>query len=259
MAHTIRRFREWLRDDEVPHDLGEYVVGVIFYAWFVLFLLHQAMDTDADPLVGIGWFTVVAAAGLALGYTLLTRFWRRWMFWRSPRAERPSVGTKLAEFAIVVAAVGPLFIALHVMLVATGHVAPEPDLLPRQLLMHSAEYLGWQLLDAVPVLDLTGSFELTPRAGYSGTADGVLLVAWKALLITPLVGLLVSAVRPAASPGSAVVTPVAPGPHGWPTSAASPASPASSTPSPGPPESSTPSPGPSAAAPSLGEDAGRIE
>lgn len=139
-----------------------------------------------DPDVSRSWFFAIFGLATAVSVAAVTGFWRRWAIWRLPPRE-----SAWRIFLSTAGALGMLTIAFAFATL----VAAEKDYIGArgQASLASIEtFYLWNFLDAVPVLEIPDtlnwqepSFEVTDHAG------GGLLLAYKVLVIVPVIGALV--------------------------------------------------------------------
>ena len=177
-------------------DFGGIAVGAFLYAFGIYGMMQLAVGHDrSESLVIVGWVTVGIGGVIAIAYLVMTGFWRRWVFWQPVAGDNSRLERKIAELVIVVTTLGVLFGALMSMFVLYGWIEPKGEMVQDSLVQASTIFLGWHLLDAVPVLDITGSFDLKPAVTFHGWPSGALLVGFKGLLLAPSISLLLEMFR----------------------------------------------------------------
>jgi len=156
-------------------------------------VVHKVQEYDAHRV-----FYPVMMAGLtafALWWVMRqTGLWERWAFWKS---DRVGSGRALVVSAILVLVLlTEVFTAVTVVLLtqdaitARGGNLTDADVYWRTELL----YL-WQFVDSIPAIDATSTLNWKPPYHLEGISGGSLLLAFKVLVLLPIVGLIVDFIR----------------------------------------------------------------
>jgi hypothetical protein len=179
-------------DEEVPAyfpfflgwsvAVGVVVVGVVHLtAWWAV-----SAGSVAFQVVGVGIGMTLAALSLVL---------LGWVYWRihlDPEDRRPYLVAILAS-AATVGVCTAAFAALTTLLIRHGVIDTVQGETP-ELTEVEALYL-WHLVDAVPILGVTGALHWEPPVTLSDPSGGALLLVFKVLLLIPLVRVLLAGFR----------------------------------------------------------------
>jgi hypothetical protein len=142
-------------------------------------LTEQEKSTQA-LLVGAG------AAALTAVIVAITGFWRRWVFWRR-RTDEHVLSAALAGL-VALAALIELFAVVTVALDSYGAIEPAKHTRPRLGLVE--QYYAWHLADALPLLEVPKTMNWARPLTYDDHGAGVLLLAYKLLVILPIAALI---------------------------------------------------------------------
>ncbi|HEY7077227.1 MAG TPA: hypothetical protein VH418_17745 [Solirubrobacteraceae bacterium] len=131
------------------------------------------------------WFPVLMAAVTTVGAMLVSEFWRLWVFWKP---EHPMsggfAGLVLTGLAIVM--MTAMFAAASGFLYAHGALSKAK--LPDAPFMKLQEDYFWHFFDAVPALKVPQTLNWAEPVKFTDPVSGMLLLAYKVLVILPVVG-----------------------------------------------------------------------
>lgn len=156
-------------------------------------VVHKIREYDAHRL-----FYPVMMAGLtafALWWVMRqSGLWERWAFWKPDRVDS---GRALVVSAILVLAVlTEVFTAATVVLVTQDAItARGVDLTDANIYWRTELLYLWQFVDSIPAVDATTTLNWRPPYHLNGISGGSLLLAFKVLVLLPIVGLIVDFIR----------------------------------------------------------------
>lgn len=161
--------------------LGALIVGVV--------RLVQTFTLDGPAV--LGWLAVSPGLFLtAAGVAVLV--WAAWHIHLDPDHLRPYVVLALSAFFIICVAI-ETFAGLTTLLVEQGHLASRVH--AGSSLWAAERYYVWQLLDSIPALDGTRTLDWHEPGFSPSRLSGSLLLAFRVLLIVPMVHLAVASYR----------------------------------------------------------------
>jgi phospholipase C len=145
----------------------------------------------ANPIVEA--VAVYAVLLVAARLVIQTGFWRHWAFWQpSPREER-----RIAVYGTVLALVVlTIFVTLLLSeLYERGVVRLDPA--PHgQVPWHFLEAYVWNLVDSIPGLGITETFNWKPPFTFVDGWSRSILIIYRLLVLAPVIDLLVQIIRP---------------------------------------------------------------
>lgn len=156
-------------------------------------VVHKVHEYDAHRV-----FYPVLMAGLtalALWWVMKrTRLWQRWAFWKP---DRIGSGRALVVSALLVLALlTEVFTAVTVVLVTQDAITAQGGNLTDANVYWRTELLYlWQFVDSIPAVDATTTLNWKPPYHLDGISGGSLLLAFKVLVLLPIVGLIVDFIR----------------------------------------------------------------
>ena len=155
--------------------LGALIVGAV--------RLVQTFTLDGPAL--LGWLAVSPGLFLtAAGVAVLV--WAAWHIHLDPDHVRPYVVLALSAFFIICVAI-EAFAGLTTLLAEQGQLASRVHSGPS--LWATERYYVWQLLDSIPILDCTRTLDWHEPGFSPSRLSGSLLLAFRVLLILPMVRL----------------------------------------------------------------------
>lgn len=147
----------------------------------------------ANPIVEA--VAVYAVLLVAARLVIQTGFWRHCAFWQSsPRQER-----RIAVYGTILALVVlTIFVTLLLSeLYERGIVRLDPA--PHdQVPWHFLEAYAWNLIDSIPGLGITGTFNWKQPFAFMDGWSRSILVVYRLLVLAPVIDLLVQIIRPPA-------------------------------------------------------------
>jgi phospholipase C len=158
----------------------------VMAAWGVGFLAFGGADF---------WFQSVTLAALALLTVRGVRasgFWRQWVFWR-PREQPRLVAIYNSAFALITLSAFCALISSELYLYGPFHIAghrPVGNILG----LYTATYF-WNLIDAIPALEITGTLHWDSPLQVSGVWGELFLLMFRLLVLSPALGVIVQAAR----------------------------------------------------------------
>jgi hypothetical protein len=156
-------------------------------------VVHKVTEYDAHRV----FYPVVMAGGtVAVIWWVMkkTRLWERWAFWK---ADRVDSGRALVVSAILaLALLTEVFTAATVLLVTQDAITTQGGNITDANIYARTELLYlWQFIDAIPAIDATKTLNWEPPYHLNGIPGGSLLLAFKILVLLPIVGLIVDFIR----------------------------------------------------------------
>lgn len=155
--------------------------------------------------IGNRWIEALVVYSVALitvRMVIVTGFWRQWAFWdRGPRRDpgavadhaadgpaRPAGGTKIEFYRTVLAlAVTTMFVTLiSAELYLHGPVRVRPHVFEPVTIRFLQAYV-WNLVDSVPGLELTRTFNWTEPLVFLDPWSRALLVLYRLLILAPVI------------------------------------------------------------------------
>jgi len=123
-----------------------------------------------------------------------TRLWERWAFWKP---DRVGSGRALVVSAILVLVLlTEVFTAVTVVLLTQDAISARGGSLTDANVYWRTELLFlWQFVDSIPAIDATTTLNWKPPYHLDGVSGGSLLLAFKVLVLLPIVGLIVDFIR----------------------------------------------------------------
>jgi hypothetical protein len=175
--------------DEWPYFLGwslaisvGIIGGVQLVEWVAI-----STGNQFTRAVGVGFGLILGGLGIAL---------LAWIYWRiqlDPEERKPYVVAMLSSLATVGVCTAA-FAGLTTMLWQHGVITAEPASAAPGLWRVEAYYL-WHLIDAVPLLSATEAVRWERPVVFSDPWSGGLLLAFKVLLLIPLLRVILSGFR----------------------------------------------------------------
>jgi hypothetical protein len=140
-------------------------------------------DPAAETLLLLSLF--VAAVGWVLWKS---KFWSWWLFWRPPTGARRLTKRQLAIRSVlaVVLLTEAFAIATAMIYVYAAGVFDLKHQLT-EVLWPLERHYAWHLANAVPAVELSDTFHLNSPVTFRDPWGGFLLVAYKLLVIAPLI------------------------------------------------------------------------
>jgi hypothetical protein len=136
---------------------------------------------------------IVALVGVVSLVVLTLRnegLWRRWIFWQS-YSEQGSVKVILWALLALIA-LTELFTAVTASLLARDFLAVISPIAHSDLYWKTELLYAWHFADAIPAVDATDTLQLDdPPYEFKNAFGGSLVLAYKFLVILPIIGLLV--------------------------------------------------------------------
>jgi hypothetical protein len=156
-------------------------------------VVHKVHEYDAHRV----FYPVMMAGltGFALWWVMQrTRLWERWAFWKP---DRIGSGRALVVSAILVLVLlTEVFTAVTVVLVTQDAItARGGDLTDANIYWRTELLYLWQFVDSIPAIDATTTLNWKPPYHLEGISGGSLLLAFKVLVLLPIVGLIVDFIR----------------------------------------------------------------
>lgn len=167
----------------------------VFYFFFVypldivwLPLVVIALTLPAGGLwLALAWLATAWLLWLGGGFVYAAEFWREWAPWR-PRPPLSRL-SRILTHGVVVLTLTAVFTAVTADLYERGLLTTEPPV-DDQLVLTVFAYYAWSLLDAVPVLEIPDTLNWSRPANFTDIPSGMLLLAYKLLVIIPVVGVI---------------------------------------------------------------------
>ena len=165
---------------------GVLLVYFIAVRWIILGV-SGVLELGYPPAVAVMAGIIVGSSG----------FYRRWLFWR-PAPQTP-IKSAFETFVAVVALV-EVFTITATVFARHGwlHVAGYHGALPGKshLLAGLERDFLWNSLDAIPSLNVPSTLNWPhPAHALTGYSGGVVMLAFKLLVIVPVIGLVVELVN----------------------------------------------------------------
>ena len=156
-------------------------------------VVHKFHEYDAHRVL----YPVMMAGVTAFALWWVMRqsgVWERWAFWKP---ERVASGRALVVSAILVLALlTEVFTAATVLLVTQDAItARGSDITDANIYWRTELLYLWQFVDSVPAIDATTTLNWKPPYDLNGISGGSLLLAFKVLVLLPIVGLIVDFIR----------------------------------------------------------------
>jgi hypothetical protein len=164
-----------------------YAAGWVLFGWI---LLELHVD-GAHPSAGFGaWLSLFVITVVAVGFVVVTSFWRRWRYWGPARTRIHGLLGWGEELLVATGVLTMLAIAMVTVSCAAGwsEASPVPD--TDRLLEDARGFVLWQLLESVPIFQLTDTFPLQEPVDFDGWSIGLILTAYRLLLLIPVVGVV---------------------------------------------------------------------
>jgi len=99
------------------------------------------------------------------------------------------------ELVMMVTLLTSIFVYLHALLLSSHRIGASPKV-PDDRLVESAErFYLWHLIKSIPLLELPDTFDLKPAITFTGVKNGLLLLTYRLLVLTPAIGLGLSVVQ----------------------------------------------------------------
>lgn len=156
-------------------------------------VVHKVHEYDAHrvlyPIIMAGVTT------FALWWVMRqSRVWERWAFWKPDRVDS---GRALVVSAILVLALlTEVFTAATAALVTQNAITAHGSNLTDANIYWRTELLYlWQFVNSIPAVDATTTLNWRPPYHLDGIPGGSLLLAFKVLVLLPIVGLIVDFIR----------------------------------------------------------------
>lgn len=175
--------------------MTEEGTGLLPGALIYVAALHgfTQMALSPNALIGFAWTAVGFGLAIVVLYAALTGFWRRWVFWL-PRPERGLL-EELSQILVCWLVLTVTFAAATATLYRSGNLALEAGVPASDSLLEIEKVYVWHLLDAIPILDVPETINWELRSDLTDMAGGFLILAYKLLVILPVVSGVVDAVR----------------------------------------------------------------
>jgi hypothetical protein len=149
-----------------------------------------------------GLLVAAAASTLAVSVIAITGFWRRWIFWRR-RSDEPLFSAAVGNL-VALAVLTELFAVVTVAVISYGGIATGDRVGLRLGIVE--QYYAWNLADALPVLELPKTMNWTRPLAFDDHGAGLLLLAYKLLVILPIAGFVAQLIDQVRKHGARVNT-----------------------------------------------------
>lgn len=170
-------------------DVGGIVVGALVYAFALRGLTQWLYDLGTPGL----WFAVVAGVVVVVFYAVLTHFYTRLRVWSRDGVPASSSAARAGELVIMTCGITYLAVAVTALLLRYGLVGASPPSANGVDAVEGLErYFGLSLLDSIPVLHIPETFGLIAPVKYDGLAMGLVVTAYRLVLLLPAAALAVS-------------------------------------------------------------------
>jgi phospholipase C len=143
------------------------------------------------------WIQVAVVAVLVLLTARLigvTRFWRKWVFWRTYDDEL-SVSAAIYSTVVALLSLTALFAIVSALMYEWGAFKAAPSAGNEALWRYTLSYI-WNAADAIPALRLTQTFAWNPDIIFLDPWSRGLLILYRLLALAPVVQLVVSLLQP---------------------------------------------------------------
>ncbi|BEP13926.1 hypothetical protein acdb102_22370 [Acidothermaceae bacterium B102] len=184
-------FNDWesSASDDLPWYLGWLSTLSVVVVLIVQLLAWGTVRVGVLPLRLLGVTCLILLAAVCLGLL-------GWVYWRiqlDPHDRTPyRVAIPASATTVGICTIG--FAAITTVLIQRGAIATVPADGAPGLLRLETTY-AWQLVDSIPFLGVTDALHWTPPVIFSDTAGGAMLLAFKILLLLPLLRVLVAGLR----------------------------------------------------------------
>jgi hypothetical protein len=190
---TIEPQQDLCRSKRWSNVLTSPLIPILGYLIAIHLGANELVPEAPNP--GMAWqiFIILASLGMAGAAIFQTGFWRNWVFW-DRRPDESSLFL-LVNTAVVLLVLTEAFAVTVALLYSLGLLHSSKPVQPHKALQTAEAFFSWHFLDSVPAIKIPETLNWRLSSSFKDYWSGGLLLAFKILVIFPVIRLVTELFR----------------------------------------------------------------